>query len=513
MRFGDLLRLAASALARQKLRSSLTGLGVVLGAFVLVVSLSLGQGVQETIEREAHRGAHLRRVRVQPVWTRPDEDPSAEKVQVRGKMSEEKRERIRKALSERQRRTAQAGQRVPLDRRRLAELAAIEHVESVTPLFHFPGWAMLDGHSHGALIVSAAPDNPYYRDRVVAGSGFDSADERSVLLGEVLCYQLGFADDDAVNALVGRPLRLEFRSQPPAAGLVVYVSRPEGGEPTRAEALALEKVRRRLPEALDRLGLSPAEQEALRSAGRGGPPRTVQVRAQEYTIRGVLQPAPEDRPGLWEPLNVDADVVLPVGTAEDVYFRVFTDREAGANAATVVVDRDENVRDVARRIEAMKLNAYAPIEYIERERLIYRLVFGAMTCVAAVALLVAALGIANTMLIGVLERTREIGIMKAVGGSEAQLQLVFLLEGACIGLVGGGLGLLLAWAGSFPGDAWMRSLVSRDLRVELKESLFVFPAWLVAGAWLFAVLVTTLAALYPARRAARVSPVEALRHE
>jgi putative ABC transport system permease protein len=103
--------------------------------------------------------------------------------------------------------------------------------------------------------------------------------------------------------------------------------------------------------------------------------------------------------------------------------------------------------------------------------------------------------------------------MKAVGAGNGHLQLIFLVEGALLGLLGGGLGLLIAWGASFPGDAWVRSMVSRDLKIELRESLFVFPVWLIVVVLLFAVVVTTLAAVYPARRAAGVDPVAALRHE
>ena len=117
------------------------------------------------------------------------------------------------------------------------------------------------------------------------------------------------------------------------------------------------------------------------------------------------------------------------------------------------------------------------------------------------------------MLMSVLERTREIGIFKAVGAGDGTVQLVFLIEGAFIGLIGGWLGLLLGWAASFPADAWVRSMVSRNLKIELKESLFVFPWWLTVGVVVFAVVVTTLAAVFPARRAARVNPVTALRNE
>jgi putative ABC transport system permease protein len=136
-----------------------------------------------------------------------------------------------------------------------------------------------------------------------------------------------------------------------------------------------------------------------------------------------------------------------------------------------------------------------------------------MTCVAAVALVVAALGIANTMLMSVLERTRDIGLMKAVGAGNAQLILIFVVEGGLIGLVGGCLGMLLAWGASFPGDGWVRSHASSDVQVYLTESIFIFPPWLAAAVMLFAVLATTLAAVYPARRAAQIDPVAALRHE
>jgi putative ABC transport system permease protein len=161
----------------------------------------------------------------------------------------------------------------------------------------------------------------------------------------------------------------------------------------------------------------------------------------------------------------------------------------------------------------MGFRAHSSLEFVEQQRLMYLLIFGGMTCVAAVALLVAAIGIANTMLMSVLERTREIGIMKAVGASNGHLQFIFLVEGAIIGLLGGNVGMILAWTASFPGDAWVRSTVSRDLKIELHEPIFVFPAWITATVLLFAVLVTTLAAVYPARRAAKVDPVAALRHE
>src|SRR5262249_25667763 len=111
------------------------------------------------------------------------------------------------------------------------------------------------------------------------------------------------------------------------------------------------------------------------------------------------------------------------------------------------------------------------------------------------------------------ERVREIGIMKAVGARELHLRLLFLVEGGLVGLVGGVLGLLLGLALSFPADAWVTSLVESRLKIQLEHSLFEFPLWLVVGIPLVTWLTTPLAAYYPARRAARIDPIQALRHE
>ena len=143
----------------------------------------------------------------------------------------------------------------------------------------------------------------------------------------------------------------------------------------------------------------------------------------------------------------------------------------------------------------------------------YLLIFGGMTCVAAVAVLVAALGITNTMLMSVLERTREIGIMKAVGAGNGTLQFVFILEGALIGLFGGSLGLLACFGASYPGDAYIHNRVTRDMQIEIEGSLFAFTPTMMIAVIGFSVLVTTLAAVIPARRAARIDPVTALRYE
>jgi putative ABC transport system permease protein len=514
MRVTDLIGLSLGALRQQKARTVMTTLGVVFGAFVLVVSLSLGEGVQETIERESHRDTNLRRVDVWSRWREVGNELAAEQVKVKGDMSEEKRQRIRQALLNQRLRYSRRGPAVPLDRDRLRALAGLEHVTALTPLFQQSGWAFLDGQSQSVQTCSAAPDNSFYSRRIVAGEFFHDAGERSVVLSEVLCYQFGFTSDTDVAGVIGKKVRLEFRTEPRRTGLGVYLMKGDGEAPALAEQVALEKVQTQLPAALDRLDLTAADKTALRAALEVRPEPSRVSYAGEFTIVGVeRQPTDDEQKLPWDRLNSDGDVLLPVGTAEELFFAGHNGSGWGAEYARLVVDREENVRAVTKQATEMGMDSRAPIEFIDRERLIYLLIFGTMTCVAGVALLIAALGIANTMLMSVLERTREIGIFKAVGAGDGPVQLIFLIEGALIGVVGGLLGTLLAWAFSFPADHWVRGMISRDLKIDLKESLFTFPAWLTVGAVLFAMAVTTLAAVYPARRAARVQPLQALRHE
>ena len=513
MRWNDLLILPVAALWQQKGRTLLTTLGVVFGAFVLAASLSIGTGVQETIERESHRSNIARRIEVFSKWNPAPTKADAAEVKVEGTMTAARRERIRASLAERKQ--AENPNRVQFDltRKRLDTIAKLPHVESMIPLVYNNGFAVLGDKVEGVQIVSARPTDEALRHRIVAGRTFDSTTQRAVVISEFLAYRLGMTNDSDVDGLIGKPLRLEFRTFNPRQGLVIYLMKPAAAQSRELRA-ALDKVTAQLPGALAKLDLTEAEAESLRAALKDSSTTTTEVFAEEFPIAGVVRkPTEEEQKGPWDPLRVDSDVLLPYQTATDLFFRGPGHEEFGVNQAVVLVDDEANVKDVVARIRETGVEARAAIEFIERERLMYLMIFGAMTCVAAVALLVSALGIANTMLMSVLERTREIGIMKAVGADNRHLMAIFLVEGALIGLLGAGLGWLLAWAASYPGDAWVRSMVLRDMKIDLKGSIFAFPPWMAATVCLFTVIVTTVAAVYPARRAARIDPVSALRHE
>lgn len=188
----------------------------------------------------------------------------------------------------------------------------------------------------------------------------------------------------------------------------------------------------------------------------------------------------------------------------------------GYSDAIVKADSTENVLDIAEQIKTMGYQANTPQSFIEGVNsyfMILQIIFGG---VGAVALLVAAIGIANTMSMAILERTREIGLMKAVGATNRDVLSVFLGESAGIGLLGGLGGELAGWVACKALNVVMLSyLTSRAAQMGSTPPTQAIstPPWLMVFTLVFAMLVGLISGLYPSLRAATLVPVTALKYE
>jgi len=188
----------------------------------------------------------------------------------------------------------------------------------------------------------------------------------------------------------------------------------------------------------------------------------------------------------------------------------------GYNQVIVKVDTVDNVLAVNDRIKEMGFQAFTPqsfVQGINNFYLILQVIFGG---VGAIALLVAAIGIANTMAMAILERTREIGLMKAVGATNRDVLSIFLGEAAGIGFLGGLGGVLIGWlAGQGLNVIAIVYLAGQTAQQGgPPPSVAVYtPAWLPMFALLFATLIGLISGLYPALRAATMIPVHALKYE
>jgi putative ABC transport system permease protein len=166
---------------------------------------------------------------------------------------------------------------------------------------------------------------------------------------------------------------------------------------------------------------------------------------------------------------------------------------------------------VRTALENMGLHVFSISDQLKEIRRGFLIVDSILGAIGTIALIVAALGIVNTMVMSILERTREIGVMKAIGGSEDEIKLIFFVEAATIGVIGALFGLVLGWMVTRVANLIVNSRILPA--GEPPINLFYFPIWLILGAIGFSVVVSLIAGLYPAIRAARVDPVQALRHD
>jgi len=134
------------------------------------------------------------------------------------------------------------------------------------------------------------------------------------------------------------------------------------------------------------------------------------------------------------------------------------------------------------------------------------------TLIGSIALLVATIGIANTMVMAIYERTREIGILKAMGASNGEIRQMFMIEAGFIGLIGGVIGLILGWLVGLSLDQII-PIYLRYRGIPLRGDFFVVFPTLALGVIVFATFTGLVAGLLPAQRAAKLDPLEALRHE
>ena len=186
----------------------------------------------------------------------------------------------------------------------------------------------------------------------------------------------------------------------------------------------------------------------------------------------------------------------------------------------VKVQSIDSVLLVADQIQTMGYRSMTPMSFIKQIQNTFtmmQIIFGG---IGAISLLVAAIGIANTMTMAILERTREIGLMKAIGATNRDILGIFLGEAASIGFIGGATGTFLGWGLGKAFNGALSGALSTIFPVPMPVSptgaameLVNTPLWLVVFAISFATLIGLLSGLYPSIRAATMEPVIALKHD
>jgi putative ABC transport system permease protein len=184
-------------------------------------------------------------------------------------------------------------------------------------------------------------------------------------------------------------------------------------------------------------------------------------------------------------------------------------RSTGYSGVSLETEDSKYVGDVVSSVQQLGYSAFSLKQIIDQIDQGFGVFRGILAGIGGVALLVAAIGIANTMIMAVLERTREIGIMKAVGAAPQDIRLLFLAEAGVVGLFGGAIGLALGIGGGKVIEEVIRQLNPRTN----PSNVFVVDPALALGSLGLALLVSLVAGFLPSRRAMRMSALSALRYE
>jgi putative ABC transport system permease protein len=263
------------------------------------------------------------------------------------------------------------------------------------------------------------------------------------------------------------------------------------------------------------LGLNPsdaADKASEPSAGFSVVPKELRLK-----IVGVVETEPAAGYGGYG----NARVLMPLNTAATLRAAQVNDlrdivRDSTAGKTTypslsVRAKSPSYVEALEASIKTLGFNTFSLLDASKSLRTFFSVFDLLLGIFGSLALAVATLGIVNTLVMAILERRREIGILKALGAADSDVQQLFFFEAGVMGFLGGILGVLFGWllgrALTFGTNLYLQR---QNLNpIELSS----VPWWLVLAALAFAVLVSLAAGLYPASRAAKLNPVEALRYE
>ena len=470
MNWNDLLRMSINSLRRRKLRTFLTVLGVLIGTASIVVMISLGLGMQQSLYQEVEQSGGLTSITV--TGTEGGDGMMSDSTGA----DEQSEKRI--------------------DDRLVETISKLNHVKLAAPIYET-----------SVILLKGS----YIANVQLQGMTPEGLKAQNIDLGEGTLPKTGKLD-----LVFGNGVITDFYEK--GSGNGYY----DTGETPNINLMKDSMFLITDTENYD-TDNSTAFGESTDSSGNDGQSDSGQPKnVQKYVVRagGIVSGGLDDYSANYDSVYCDLETLKQI-LRKEYAGRVIPGQpqtKAGKplkefyyTSLKVKADDMDHVNEVADVIRNMGYNVETNAEYLDSMKSQFAVVQAVLGGIGAVSLLVAAIGIANTMMMSIYERTKEIGVMKVLGCSLRNIREMFLLEAAFIGLLGGIAGNIL----SFVMSAVINVVVGSSgvLSTGTDSSISYIPWWLVLLSMAFAVLVGVLAGYFPAKRAMKLSPLAAIRNE
>lgn len=484
MKRTDILNIAVGNFWRRKTRSILSVLGVVIGTASIVCMMSLGIAMNYNMQEQMKRYGNMNQIQVNAGYD-------------------------------------SSGKETKIDEEMLARLGAIENVSAVTPIMTLDGRVFSGQYRSYGNVMGV--DLDYLRAVGTAPEQGELLTDEHVSTGKTVYCMMG------TSVVYGFSKPVRRRSH--GGGMVIsYGGR--GEEPEGVPENGYWYDGKIFDENGKQVGTYPPEVDVMdpdtrvkytydwsygeRNDGM------VQKKADLYNLVtvGVLGDTSGD---------FSYSIVLDLDTARKInrdWIKWQNSQNPGGtkekeredyDQALVLSDSLDHTMEVTAAIKALGLNAYSNADWIKQQEETQNTMQMVLAGIGFVSLLVAAIGIANTMIMSIYERTREIGIMKVIGCYLKDIRTMFLTEAALIGFFGGIAGVLLSYGISVTlnflvanGDG--TNLFGMSFGGDPTSKMSVIPPWLALAAVGFAICIALVSGFFPARRAMKLSALTAMQN-
>ncbi len=456
MKIFDILRMALKNLFRSKVRTTLTVLGIVIGTTAIIIMLSLGIAMNVAFKEQMSKMGSMNVITVYPNYEKMEMSRSRSTEWVEPKISQSELEQISK----------------------------LPNVQAITPFYQTNVKMIIGKYVSYVNIVGIEPD---------AMEALEYKPGRGRLL----------TSEDTLQIVFGANMKDQFYD-PKSSGR----SRFMYSYSTTNEEKDFDFLEDRIDMSFDM------------SYGERIPGNVTQKKPKVYRLEGVgvlqegdWETAYQAYMNIHELQKLNEEYKKSINNTEETNRRRNANTEVGYQQARVKVAEIKDVLGVQEQIRALGLNAFSMAESLESANKTSAVMQGILGGIGAISLLVAAIGIANTMIMAIYERTKEIGIMKVIGARLKDIKRLFLYEASMIGFIGGVIGIAFSFGVSYLLNTIGAQFMSVNLGMGSNAKLSIIPVWLAVSGMVFSAFIGLVSGFFPAQKATKLSALSAIHTE